>query len=220
MIVLGLTGSIGMGKSEAAKAFRRLGVPVFDADAEVHGLLGPGGRAVAAVEAAFPGVVAQGAVDRPALGGRVFADRAQLDRLEAILHPLVRLAQHRFMSRARAAAAKLVVNDVPLLYETGGERRCDYVAVVSAPACVQRQRVLARPDMSEEKFAAILALQTPDREKRRRADFVIPSGAGKRVSLGHIRAIVAALSPAPRTAPGKPRRRVGRRALAGAKRPG
>jgi dephospho-CoA kinase len=120
----------------------------------------------------------------------------------------VRLAQHRFMGRARAAAAALMVNDVPLLFETGGERRCDYVAVVSAPPFVQRQRVLARPGMSADKLAAILAQQTPDREKRRRADFVIPSGSGKRVSLGHIRAIVAALSRAPRTAP---RRRVGRR---------
>ena len=212
MIVLGLTGSIGMGKSEAAKAFRRLGVPVFDADAEVHRLLGQGGRAVAAVEAAFPGVVQAGAVDRPALGSRVFGDRAQLDRLEAILHPLVREAQHRFMGRARAAAAELVVNDVPLLFETGGERRCDYVAVVSAPPFVQRQRVLARPGMSADRFGAILAQQTSDKEKRRRADFVIPSGSGKRVSLDRIRAIVAALSRAPRTAP---RRRVGRRVQAG-----
>ena len=187
-------------------------MPVFDADAEVHRLLGQGGRAVAAVEAAFPGVVQAGAVDRPALGSRVFGDRAQLDRLEAILHPLVREAQHRFMGRARAAAAELVVNDVPLLFETGGERRCDYVAVVSAPPFVQRQRVLARPGMSADRFGAILAQQTSDKEKRRRADFVIPSGSGKRVSLGYIRSIVAALSRAPRTAP---RRRVGRRVQAG-----
>lgn len=192
-MTLGLTGSIGMGKSEAARMFRRLGVPVFDSDATVHRLLGPGGAAVAAVEAAFPGVVKDGAVDRKALGAAVFGKPDDLRRLEAILHPMVRAARATFMRRARARRDRLVVFDVPLLFETGGERDCDAVMVVSAPAFVQRARVLARPGMTAEKFAAILDQQVPDAEKRRRADFVAPTGMGKRVTLNAIRQAITML---------------------------
>lgn len=192
-VTLGLTGSIGMGKSEAARMFRRLGVPVFDSDATVHRLLGPGGAAVAAVEAAFPGVVKDGAVDRKALGAAVFGKPDDLRRLEAILHPMVRAARATFMRRAQARRDRLVVFDVPLLFETGGERDCDAVMVVSAPAFVQRARVLARPGMTPEKFAAILDQQVPDAEKRRRADFVAPTGMGKRVTLNAIRQAITML---------------------------
>jgi dephospho-CoA kinase len=194
MIILGLTGSLGMGKSTAAGMFRRLGVPVHDSDAAVHRLLGRRGAAVAAVAAAFPGVTrADGAVDRPALGARVFGDGAALKRLERILHPLVRRSQQRFLAAARARRAPLVVLDVPLLFETGGERRCDAVAVVSAPAFLQRRRVLARPGMSEERFRSVLAKQMPDWEKRRRADFVLPSGLGRAVTFRRIKRLVAGL---------------------------
>lgn len=193
MKIIGLTGSIGMGKSTAAGMFRRLGVPVHDADATVHRLLGRGGRAVKPVEAAFPGTVRDGAVDRLALGRRVFDDPAALRRLEAILHPLVRAAAARFLARARAQRQDLVVLDIPLLFETGGERRCDAVVVVSAPAFLQRARVLARPGMTEARFAQILAQQMPDREKRARADFVVETGLGKRYTLCRIAEIVSIL---------------------------
>ena len=193
-MVLCLTGSIAMGKSTAANAFRRLGVPVFDADAEVHRLLGRGGAAVARVAEAFPGVLADGAIDRRALGALVFGDAPGLRRLEAILHPMVGVARHRFLRRAAARRSPLVVLDIPLLFEGGGARRCDRVAVVSAPAFVQRARALARDGMTEQKFAAILAQQTPDAEKRARADFVIPTGLGKRQSLDAIRRLLARLS--------------------------
>lgn len=174
MVVLGLTGSIGMGKSAAGAAFRCFGVPVFDSDAAVHALFAPGGVAVAAVAAAFPGCLdAAGGVDRTALGRKVFADEFALVRLEAIVHPLVRKAQRHFLARCCGAGRRLVVLDVPLLYETGGERLVDAVAVVSARAMLQAQRVLRRPGMSEERLAAILRRQLPDVEKRRRADFVI-----------------------------------------------
>ena len=180
---LGLTGSIAMGKSEAARMFARLGAPVFDADAEVHRALAPGRPGAAAVAAAFPEAARGGAIDRRALGRRVFGDAAALRRLESILHPLVGAARERFLRRARARRAPVVVFDVPLLFETGGERRCDRVAVASAPPRVQRRRALRRPGMTPEKFAAILARQTPDREKRRRADFIVPSGLGRRPAL-------------------------------------
>lgn len=193
MVILGLTGSIGMGKSEAARAFARLGVPVYDADAEVHRLLAPGGEAVAAVEAAFPGVVRDGAVDRQALGRQVFGEDRALGCLEAILHPLVRRRQQRFLKRAAAMRAPLVVLDLPLLFETGGEKRCDYSALVSAPDFVQRARVLRRTGMSEDKLAAIRAHQMPEAEKRQRADFIIPTGLSRAVALRRIREIVTML---------------------------
>ena len=191
MIVLGLTGSIGMGKSTAAAMLRRLGVPLFDADHTVHRLLAPGGAAVAPVLAAFPGVVdTSGGIDRRLLGQQVFGDAPALKRLEQILHPMVRAEERRFLSRARGRREPLAVLDIPLLFETGGERRCDYVLVVSAPARIQRQRVLRRPGMSEIRLAAILQNQMPDREKRRRANFVVPSGLGRALTLRRLRAIV------------------------------
>ncbi len=193
-IVLCLTGSIAMGKSTAAAAFRRLGVPVFDADAEVHRLLARGGAAVARVAEAFPGVLKDGAIDRRALGAQVFGDAAGLRRLEAILHPMVGVARRRFLRHAAARRAPLVVLDIPLLFEGGGARRCDHVVVVSAPAFVQRARALSRDAMTEQKFAAILAQQTPDAEKRARADFVVPTGLGKRHALDAIRRLLARLN--------------------------
>jgi dephospho-CoA kinase len=191
MKVLCLTGSVGMGKTTAARMLRRLGVPVHDADAEVHRLLGRGGAAVKAVEAAFPGVKSGKAIDRAALGRIVFGDPAALKRLERILHPLVRRAERRFLAEARRERRRLVVLDIPLLYETKGERRCDGVIVVSAPRAIQRARVLARPGMTKARLAAIEARQMPDREKRRRADIVIETGLGKRHSLQALRRALA-----------------------------
>jgi len=193
MVILGLTGSIGMGKSTAAAMLRDMGVPVYDSDAAVHALLGPGGTAVPDIETAFPGVVRDGAVDRQALGRQVFDDPAALRRLEAIVHPLVRRMEGRFLRRAAAARQSLVVLDIPLLFETGGDVRCDATAVVSAPAFLQRQRVLARPGMTEEKLAGVLARQMPDAEKRRRADFVVPTGLGRRITRTAFASIVASL---------------------------
>ncbi len=183
MIVLGLTGSIGMGKSTAARMLRRLGVPVHDADATAHRLMAKGGAAVAPIAAAFPSAIKEGAVDRAALGALVFNDRAQLRRLEAIVHPLVRNAERRFLQRSRRQRRPVVVLDIPLLFETGGERRCDHVAVVSAPAFLQAQRVLRRPGMTPERLAAVRRTQLPDAQKRRRADAVIPTGRGLRPAL-------------------------------------
>lgn len=201
MKVLGLTGSIGMGKSTAAAMLRRLGVPVHDADATVHALFAPGGKAVAAVDAAFPGVIKDGAVDRTALGARVFGDGAALKRLEAIVHPLVRAAERDFLARHRRARTRLVVLDIPLLFETHGESRCDLVAVVSAPAFLQAARVLARPGMTRQRLDAVLAKQMPDGQKRRRADVVIPTGLGKGPALKRLKAVVAMMrangAPAP-----------------------
>jgi dephospho-CoA kinase len=174
MKVIGLTGSIGMGKSTAAAFFRARGVPVHDADAAVHRLYA--GRAAPLVADAFPEAVADGAVDRAALGRRVLGDADALARLEGIVHPLVREEERAFLARAAAAGAGLAVLDVPLLFETGRERDCDIVCVVSAPPEMQRARVLARPQMSEDKFAGVLARQMPDAEKRRRAHVVIDSG--------------------------------------------
>ena len=190
---LALTGSIGMGKSTAALALKRMGVPVFDADAAVHAILGKGGEGVAAVEAAFPGVVENGAVVRPRLGQQVFGDRAALARLEAIVHPLVRRAERRFTARAARRRLALVAFDIPLLFETRGARRYDLAAVVSAPVFVQAARVLARSGMTAERLALIRARQTPDAEKRRRADVVIATGIGKRESLARIAALVRRL---------------------------
>lgn len=188
MRLIGLTGSIGMGKSTAAAMLRRLGLPVFDADAAVHGLLGPGGGAVAPVLAAFPGVESTaGGIDRGRLGRAVFADPAALRRLEAILHPMVGAARRRWLGACRRRRAPAVVLDIPLLFETGGERGCDAVLLVSAPAFLQRQRVMARPGMTESRFRGILAQQMPDRLKRRRTRHVIPTGLGRRVTLDALR---------------------------------
>jgi dephospho-CoA kinase len=205
MIVVGLTGSIGMGKSTAAALLRTLGIPVYDADRAVHRLLARGGRAVPAVAARFPAVVRDGAVDRGALGRIVFADPAQLRALEAIVHPLVFAAQRRFLQTHARRHSKLVVLDIPLLLEAGSDRRCGAVLVVSAPAFIQAQRVLRRPGMTLEKFAGIRAKQMPDTEKRRRADVVIPTGLGKRLTLQRLRRAIARLEARPRIRrPGKP----------------
>jgi dephospho-CoA kinase len=191
LIVLGLTGSIGMGKSTAAAMLRRLRVPLFDADQVVHRLLAPSGRGVRPVSEAFPGVETEaGGIDRALLGQQVFADAVALARLEAILHPMVAAEERRFIARARGRRERLAVLDIPLLFETGGERRCDYVLVVSAPAFLQRQRVLRRAGMSEIRLAAILKMQASDREKRRRADFVVPTGLGRALTLRYLRAVV------------------------------
>ena len=193
MIVLGLTGSIGMGKSTAAAMLRRLGVPVHDADASVHRLLARGGAAVPLVEAEFPGTAGAEGIDRRELGRRVFGDAAALRRLEAILHPMVREEERRFLRRMARRCVPVVVLDIPLLFESGGETRCDAVVVVSAPPFLQRARVMGRPGMTEERFASILAKQMPDREKRRRADFVVPTGLGRRVTLHRLAEIVRVL---------------------------
>ena len=190
MVILGLTGSIGMGKTVAAGHFRRLGVPVHDSDAAVHRLLAPGGAAVDAIAEAFPGTVRDGGVDRRAMAERVFGDDEALERLEAIVHPLVREQTRRFLAGRARRRAPLVVLDVPLLFETGGEHRCDAVVCVSAPAFVQRRRVMRRPGMTAGRFAAILARQMPDAEKRRRADFVVRTGLGRGHGLRQIRRVV------------------------------
>ncbi len=207
MIVVGLTGSIGMGKSTAAAMLRRMRVPLFDADRVVHQLLAPGGGAVGQVEAAFPGVrVEAGGIDRNRLGQRVFGDPQALARLERILHPMVADREKGFLAQARARREPIVVLDVPLLFESRGAGRCDYVVVVSAPATVQRQRVLRRPGMTEARFAAILDQQMPDAEKRRRADFVVPTGLDRSLGLRRLRAIVRVLRSGGAHSAGKRRR--------------
>jgi dephospho-CoA kinase len=193
MIVLGLTGSIGMGKSTAANTFRRLRIPVFDADAAVHRLQGRGGAAVRPIEAAFPGTTKDGRVDREALRARVLGDPAALTRLERIVHPLVRRAEFSFLAAARRRGETLAVLDIPLLLETGGRRHVDRVIVVSAPAAVQRARVLARRGMTEQRLKAILARQMPDALKRRKADHVVRTGLSRHAAQRHIRRIVREL---------------------------
>jgi dephospho-CoA kinase len=191
MFLLGLTGSIAMGKSTASRTFRGFDVPVFDADAVVHGLFAPGGAATAPVAAAFPECLdPAGGIDRAALGRQVFGDAAALARLEAIVHPLVRRAERAFLERCAAARRPLAVLDIPLLYETGGERLVDAVAVVSAPAYLQAQRVLRRKGMSADRLAAIRRRQMPDVDKRRRADFVISTGLDRRRSVTAIARII------------------------------
>lgn len=196
MLILGLTGSIGMGKSTTSKMFQDEGVPVYDADAAVHALYATGGAAVGPVEAAFPGVVVNGAIDRAKLSAEVVGNSEALTKLEAIVHPLVGAHRIGFFEQAKAEGHEIVVLDIPLLFETGGEKRVDKVVVVSAPAEVQRARVLARPEMTPEKFEAILARQTPDAEKRARADFIIDTGQG----LDHARQQVRDLLTLLRTA--------------------
>ncbi|GAB4070152.1 dephospho-CoA kinase [Ancylobacter sonchi] len=189
---LGLTGSIGMGKSTTAGLFRELGVSVHDADAAVHDIYAHEG--VEPVEAAFPGVTVDGHVDRARLGARVLHDAEAMKRLEAIVHPLVRRREQAFLEKARLDEAALAVLDIPLLYETGAEARVDAVAVVSAPHSVQRARVLARPGMTEEKFQAILAKQIPDSEKRRRADYLIDTGSGIEAARAAVAELVRQLT--------------------------
>ena len=191
MIVLGLTGSIGMGKSTTADLFRRSGVPVHDADATVHALYR--GGAVAPIEAAFPGTTRDGAVDREALAARVLGDDAGVKRLEAIVHPLVRAAETAFLDEARKQGRAVVVLDIPLLFETGGEMRVDAVVTVTAPAEVQRARVLARPGMAVEKFEKILARQLPDADKRRRSHFLVDTARGLEPAALQVAGILRAL---------------------------
>jgi len=176
MFILGLTGSIGMGKSTTAGFFADAGVPVHDADATVHRLYE--GEAATAIEATFPGTTNAGKVDRARLAARVLGDKAALKQLEAIVHPLVRQSEARFLAEAERNGAKIVVLDIPLLFETGGQERVDAVVTVSAPAEVQRARLLERPGMSVEKLEALIANQLPDEEKRRDADFIVDSSKG------------------------------------------
>ena len=191
MLVLGLTGSIGMGKSTTARFFAEEGVPVLDADAVVHALYD--GEAVAAIEAAFPGTSKDGRIDREELSRRVVGDPAALKRLESIVHPLVRAAQARFLADAERSGAPVAVLDVPLLFETGGDQRVDAVVVVSAPADVQRARTLDRAGMTAEKFDALMQKQMPDAEKRRRADFIVDTSQSFDSARAQVRAILAAV---------------------------
>jgi dephospho-CoA kinase len=195
MFILGLTGSIGMGKSTTAKFFSEEGVPVHDADAAVHRLYE--NEAVAAIEAAFPGTTAGGKVDRTRLAAGVLGDDAARKRLEGIVHPLVRESEVKFLANARARNAPIVVLDIPLLYETGGETRVDAVVVVTAPPEVQRERVMMRPGMTEERFAQLLAAQVPDAEKRRRADFIVDTGRGFDAARAQVRDILAKVAKIP-----------------------
>ena len=195
MFVLGLTGSISMGKSATAKMFAEEGVPVHDADAVVHALYD--GEATPAVEAAFPGTTANGKVDREKLGKRVLSDAASIARLEQIVHPLVAKARDKFLSEAARKGAKVAVLDIPLLYETKGDARCDAVVVVSAPADVQRQRAFERPGMTEQKLETILAKQMPDAEKRRRADFIVDTSQGFDHARDQVRDILARVATMP-----------------------
>jgi len=191
MIILGLTGSIGMGKTTAANMFAEAGVPVYSADDAVHRLYA--GRAAPLIEAAFPGTVVDGTVDRAKLSASVLGKPEALKRLESIIHPLVHEEEARFLAQALADGDDIALLDIPLLFETGGESRVDKVAVVSAPADIQRERVLARPGMTDEKFAAILARQMPDAEKRARADFIIDSSGDFEETRAQINAIIAEL---------------------------
>jgi dephospho-CoA kinase len=192
MIVVGLTGSIGMGKSNAAATLRGLGVPVFDADAEVHRLQGTGGELVPAIEALFPGTTGPEGVDRTLLGRAALADAEALGKLERLVHPAVGAARARFLRRHRSR--RVVVLDIPLLFEKGGWRAVDAILVVSAPAWLQRRRVLSRPGMTPARFARILGLQMPDRQKRQRADFVIDTAGDKSATRAKLRRLIACLA--------------------------
>jgi dephospho-CoA kinase len=193
--ILGLTGSIGMGKSTTSAMFRARGIPVHDADAAVHALYR--GRAAAAIEAAFPGVARNGAVDRARLSAAVVGKPEAMHQLEGIIHPLVRDEERAFLARCRAAGQDIAILDVPLLLETGGEARCDAIVVVTASAEVQRARVLARPEMTPEKFDAILARQMPDAEKRRRAHFLVDTSRGLLAAERQVGSILVALAGRP-----------------------
>jgi dephospho-CoA kinase len=195
MFVLGLTGSIGMGKSTTAKMFAAEGVPVHDADAAVHKLYE--GEATPAIEAAFPGTTLKGKVNRVKLGQRVLGDEIAMKRLEHIVHPLVRQAEERFLVEAQKNGAQVALLDIPLLYETAGDKRCDAVVVVTAPSDMQRVRAFERPGMTAEKFEAIMAKQTPDTEKRRRADFVVDTSRGMDAARAQVRDILKAIAKMP-----------------------
>ena len=192
MFVLGLTGSLGMGKSTTARFFAEEGVPLHDADAAVHRLYE--GEATALIEAAFPGTTSGGRVDRDKLAKKVLGDSAAIKRLETIIHPLVGRAEAQFLDEAARKDAAVVVLDIPLLFETGADRRCDAVVVVSAPADVQRARAFERPGMTEEKFQAILAKQMPDAEKRARADFVVDTSKGLDAARVQVREILGRIA--------------------------
>jgi dephospho-CoA kinase len=192
MIVIGLTGSIGMGKSTTARMFSEEGFPVHDSDESVHRLYA--GAAAPLVEAAFPGVTIDGKIDRTILSGKVLGNPAAMKTLESIIHPLVRADADEFLRRSRESGAKLAVLDIPLLFETGGRDRVDKVVVVTAPADVQRARVLARPGMTVDKFEAILARQVPDVEKRRQADFIVDTGQGMDAARDAVRGIIEQLT--------------------------
>lgn len=192
MIVLGLTGSIGMGKSTTAAMFRDAGVPVYDSDAMVHELYS--GELAGQIEAAFPGTTVNGKVDRARLSQKVLGNSEALQRLEVIVHPAVRAKEAQFRTRASAAGAPLVVLDIPLLFEAGRSADVDRIAVVSCPMDLQRQRVLARPGMTTEKFESILARQMPDAEKRARADFIIETGEGLEIARRAVDQIISELT--------------------------
>ena len=196
MFILGLTGSLGMGKSTTTKFFAEEGVPVHDADAAVHALYE--GKAAPLIEQAFPGTTTAGKVDRDKLAQRVLNDADAIAKLEAIVHPLVRLGEKHFLATAESAGAAVAVLDIPLLFETEGDKRCDAVVVVSAPAEVQRKRVFERPGMTEQKFAAILAKQMPDVEKRKRADFVVDTSKGFAAARAQVRDILARIGTMPK----------------------
>jgi dephospho-CoA kinase len=200
MMILGLTGGIGMGKSTAAAAFRRARIPVFDADAAVHRMQARGGRAVRAIEAAFPGTVQNGAVDRVALRQAVLGNPEALTRLEGILHPMVREEERAFVARARRHGNRAVVLDIPLLFETRGDQRVDRVIVVTAPRAVQINRIRARRRMSDSDIKAVLARQMPDAEKRRRADVVVRTGLSRHASLKSLNRIIREVRGDPRCA--------------------
>src|SRR5689334_14667086 len=193
MMLVALTGSLAMGKSETARMFAELGCPVFDADLEVHRLYAPGGAAVPAVAALFPAALVDGAIDRARLSALLLADPATLPELESIVHPLVRDAEARFIEAASAVEQPFVVLDIPLLFETGRDSGMDRIVVVSAPAEIQRQRALARPGMTEAKLARLLARQTSDADKRARADFIVETGRGLDDAFDQVRRIVSRL---------------------------
>lgn len=194
LLKLGLTGSIGMGKSTTAAMFAKRGLPVYDADAAVHAIYAPGGLAVAPLESAFPGVTGEdGGIDRAKLREAVTGNEAAMKQLEAIVHPLVGAMQRDFLERAAADGADIVVLDIPLLFENGGDKRVDAIVVVTAPEAVQRERVMARGQMTEAQFMAILARQTPDAEKRKRADFVINTGLGLEYAQAQVDEVINAL---------------------------
>jgi dephospho-CoA kinase len=196
MFILGLTGSIGMGKSTTAKFFAEAGVPVYDADAAVHRLYE--GEATVAIETAFPGTTANGKVDREKLAKSVLGDTAAIKRLESIVHPLVHGARERFLAEVERSGAPVVVLDIPLLFETKGDARCDAVVVVSAPAEMQRTRAFERPGMSEDKLTAIMANQVADEDKRRRADFVVDTSQGFEHARAQVRDILSAVATMPK----------------------
>lgn len=193
MLIVGLTGSIGMGKSETTRMFREEGVPVYDADAAVHQVYAKGGAAVQALEEAFPGVTRDGAVDRELLGKRILGDDEAVKKVGQIVYPKIGEIQREFMADAKAADEPLVVLDIPLLFETSGGANVDKIVVVSAPADMQRKRVLARAEMTEEKFEAILRRQMPDSEKREKADFIVDTGKGLEHAHARVREIIKEL---------------------------